>query len=93
MRLIFNKIYIIYLLYLYKKMDKLYRKKILCNYLTNKDLLNIDIENSNIKSISFTKDNSKDLLYSKVLLYNGIEVDFIYKLSSEIQKCQELYKN
>lgn len=74
-------------------MDKLYRKKILCNYLTNKDLLNIDIENSNIQSISFTKDNSKDLLYSKVLLYNGIEVDFIYKLSKELKKCQELYKN
>ncbi len=73
-------------------MNKLYRKRILCNYLLNKNFDNIE-KDDNIQNISFTKDLNKDLLYSKVLLYNGYEIDFIYKLSKEIKKCEELYKN
>ncbi len=66
--------------------NKLYRKKLLCNYLLNKNL-SID---ENIK-ITFSKDESKDLLYSKIF-YNDNELDFIYKLSKEIENCKKIEK-
>jgi hypothetical protein len=66
--------------------NKLYRKKLLCNYLLNKNL-SID---ENVKII-FSKDESKDLLYSKIF-YNDNELDFIYKLSKEIENCKKIEK-
>lgn len=66
-------------------------KKYLCNYLINKDLVNITMENNEnnvIKKITFRKDEDKNLLYSKVYSSNNTELDFIYKLSSEIEKCR-----
>ncbi len=63
--------------------NKIYRKKLLCNYLLNKDLLTTD------ENIKIRKDESKDLLYSKIF-YNGYELDFIYKLSKEIENCKKI---
>ncbi len=63
--------------------NKIYRKKLLCNYLLNKDLLTTD------ENIKIRKDESKDLLYSKIF-YNGYELDFIYKLSKEIENCKKM---
>lgn len=61
-----------------------------CLYLLNNDYNNIIIENSNIKYIIFNKDDKKDLLYSKHIIYNNNSKDFIYKLSVELEKCRKL---
>jgi hypothetical protein len=68
--------------------NKLYRRKLLCDYLLNKDLLTNDINNNQLK-IKFTKDENKDLVYSDMLLYNGDRLHFIYKLSNELKKCNK----
>lgn len=76
-----------------KLYTKDYYKKELCNYLLNENMINENIINENIKKITFRKDENKNLLYSKVYNYHDKHFDFIYKLSSEIEKCKELYKN
>lgn len=75
-----------------KMNNKIYKEQ-LCSYLLNKDLLDTTLENkrnSIIKKVTFRKDEEKNLLYSKVYSYNDTYIDFIYKLSSEIKKCEEL---
>ena len=86
-----------------KLYTKDYYKKELCNYLLNENMINENMINENminknyqndiIKKITFRKDEDKNLLYSKVYNYHDTHFDFIYKLSSEIEKCKELYKN
>lgn len=76
------------------EMNKMYQKK-LCDYLLNKELLETTLENKEnylIKKITFRKDVDKNLLYSKVYSYHDTYIDFIYKLSKEIEYCSEIEK-
>ncbi len=63
-------------------------QQLLCDYLFNKNLISTELKNEQLK-IAFKKDESKNLLYSK-LFYNGYQLDFIYKLSKEIENCKKI---
>ncbi len=50
-------------------------------------------EKMNVKYVTFRKDDKKNLLYSTHYLYNDSNINFIYKLNDEIEKCRKIQKN
>ncbi len=76
--------------------NKTLRKELLCDFLLNNNELETEFgtnQNNLIKKVTFRKDEDKNLLYSKVYNYHDTHLDFIYKLSKEIEECSKIEKS
>jgi hypothetical protein len=87
-------IFIIFIEIIKKMNNKILRKELLCDFLLNNNELETEFgtnPNHYIKKVSFRKDEDKNLLYSQVYLYHDTHLDFIYKLSKEIEECKRKF--